>query len=260
MPKFELGGAAGDTDLARLSKRRHGRKKTRAEKVDAIRERKKGVKLAKAEAKAADLFVSHETYLKHKKVVFERAELFAPSFRRVCDEGVQAHMVTQRQLNPVAFIELCRREMNVKHVWAASFHLNLRSVRYFHELADAGVKIDLVVSRFWPRTKDYVRWVYAISHIAITNPRVNVGWAFNHAKITVVEAIDGEGRTRFFVLSGSGNLTRNTLIEFYMLDESPELAAFHIGWIEGVIADPENERFVSSLATRCRVEDQANGI
>lgn len=260
MANFELGEAAGDTDLGRLSRRRHGRKLTRSEKIGAARERKRGAKQAKQESLAADLFVSQEVYLKHKKVIFQAVELFDEPLRRVADEGVQAHLITQRQINPVAFIELCRRRYNVKHVYAASFHLNLRSVRYFFELIQAGVGVDLVVSRFWPRTKDYVRWVHAISHMSIRFPGIEVGWAYNHAKITVVEAVDGSGKTRRFVLAGSGNLTRNSLIEFYMLDENPELAQFHIDWIRGVIDDPENRNFVNSLAARCMDEDKPGAV
>ncbi len=65
----------------------------------------------------------------------------------------------------------------------------------------------------------------------MNNNRVELIFASSHAKIISIETYDGN----YYTIEGSGNLSFNSRIEQYIIDNDKELYDFHNQWIKEIL-------------------------
>lgn len=66
--------------------------------------------------------------------------------------------------------------------------------------------------------------------IFVDNPKVDLFFASSHAKILSVETNEGN----FYSLEGSGNMSYNSRVENYCIDNDKTLYKFHCNWMDEI--------------------------
>ena len=64
----------------------------------------------------------------------------------------------------------------------------------------------------------------------VNNPKVDLFFCSSHAKIMSMKTVDGN----YYSIEGSGNMSYNSRVENYCLDNDKELYNFTTGWMSEI--------------------------
>jgi len=152
-------------------------------------------------------------YLKHQEIIKNIGEI--TEFPE--NDGEMVNILSNNQFNAFTFIPFILSKRKIKSLSIATYSINQKIIDAVLELyINKQVKeLNFFVSLHFLRTRGYIAKSMIEAHEKYKD--INVGFAFSHAKITIMDN---------FVVVGSGNMTKNTRVEQYILANSKEMADF----------------------------------
>ena len=180
--------------------------------IDEKDERKHNVS-RKAMVKYANLITKSVRYLE------EIADFDLP-------EGTQYRIVTTKNMNALTAIYALLQNHEPEEIIIAIYRMNQPAVAKIISLSET-VPISVLISSFFRENKKYENWTRMLETQAKQIENLSVGFAWSHAKVTLIKTKCG----KHIVFEGSGNLSDNARIEQYILENNKQAYEFHKNWI-----------------------------
>jgi len=180
--------------------------------IDEKDERKHNVS-RKAMIKYANLITKSVRYLE------EIADFDLP-------EGTQYRIVTTKNMNALTAIYALLQNHEPEEIIIAIYRMNQPAVAKIISLSET-VPISVLISSFFRENKKYENWTRMLETQAKQIENLSVGFAWSHAKVTLIKTKCG----KHIVFEGSGNLSDNARIEQYILENNKQAYEFHKNWI-----------------------------
>ena len=180
--------------------------------IDEKDERKHNVS-RKAMVKYANLITKSVRYLE------EIADFDLP-------EGTQYRIVTTKNMNALTAIYALLQNHEPEEIIIAIYRMNQPAVAKIISLSET-VPISILISSFFRENKKYENWTRMLETQAKQIENLSVGFAWSHAKVTLIKTKCG----KHIVFEGSGNLSDNARIEQYILENNKQAYEFHKNWI-----------------------------
>jgi len=141
-------------------------------------------------------------------------------------EGTTYNIITQKVINPYGFILQALKHGTIKHLYIATYSINIKAMEIICNLMDSGLieNWTLLINcnmKFKMKGKD----VFLLEEEK-NRENFTIIKKYSHAKVTLIEQ---EGRN--IVISGSGNYSENPKIEQYTINNDRGLFEFHRGWM-----------------------------
>ncbi len=170
--------------------------------------------------------------IKYNKIVMKSASSFMDIVDGELTEGVQYRIVTNQGFNAITVIEYLKNKYDFAEVYIAVYRMNLRSVQRIKEmLTNEDVNFVILLSSFFRDNKRYERWANDLMIHAESYKNLKIEFARNHAKVFLCKTKDGQ----HIVFEGSGNLSDNSRIEQYLIENNKTAYDFHKKWIDEIV-------------------------
>ena len=141
----------------------------------------------------------------------------------------QKRIVTFKHFNHVAFIiSLINKNVEFESIILVIFSINLESARLINKLAQNGVKIKILMSNL--RNKAHREKEKLTRDLFVENKNIELFFAQTHGKLSAIKTKCGN----HYIIEGSGNHTKNSRIEQYVLDNDNKLYDFTDNWTEKI--------------------------
>jgi len=179
-------------------------------------EKKSGVELT-------DDKVLHRYLKKTHQVIRYIDEMTLPS------AGGQIRLVTKRSFNTIAFLTYICSQQPVEFMYLVVFSINYEAALIIEKLLrDRKIKnAEILISNI--RNYGHRDKERAVKELFVNNPHCKLFFCSSHAKVIALQA-----GSNYYVVEGSGNLTYNSRIEQYVIDNDKELFDFTRDWMLGI--------------------------
>jgi hypothetical protein len=160
---------------------------------------------------------------KTNKVIARVSEIGLPK------KNEQLRLVTKRSFNSVAFIKhICENETIEDAVFVV-YSINFEAAKIINDLIESGKikKATILISNL--RNKAHRKKEQLTKDLFIDNPNIRLIFASSHAKIIATKT-----KSNHYVIEGSGNLSYNSRIEQYTIDNSEQVYRFTKEWIDEI--------------------------
>lgn len=139
----------------------------------------------------------------------------------------QLRLITKRSFNAVSFIKFVTETETIEHLICCIYSLNYEAATLIDELIKSGKikKATLLISNL--RNKAHREKEQLTKDLFVENPKIKLIYCSSHAKIISFSTDKGN----FYNIEGSGNLSFNSRVEQYVIDNDKEIFDFTIGWI-----------------------------
>jgi hypothetical protein len=141
-------------------------------------------------------------------------------------EGTQYRIVTTKNMNALTAIYALLQNHEPEEIIIAIYRMNQPAVAKIISLSET-VPISVLISSFFRENKKYENWTRMLETQAKQIENLSVGFAWSHAKVTLIKTKCG----KHIVFEGSGNLSDNARIEQYILENNKQAYEFHKNWI-----------------------------
>jgi len=146
------------------------------------------------------------------------------------NEGITYNLVTQKLINPYGFILQACKHGVIRHLYIATYSINLKAMEIITNLMDSGLieNWTLILNhnmKFKMKGQD----VFLLEEEK-KRKNFKIIKKYSHAKVTLIDQDD-----RKIVISGSGNYSENQKIEQYTINNDAELFDFHKSWMLDVL-------------------------
>lgn len=137
------------------------------------------------------------------------------------------HYITKRAFNGIAILKLIEEEkLVVKEIYCVVYSINeLSAIELVNTAKKHKITLNLLISDI--RNTAYQKKELAIKHFEENKDCVNLIYAGSHAKLLLIKTINEN-----YIISTSANLSPNSRIEQYIIDNNSELYNFHKNWID----------------------------
>lgn len=143
----------------------------------------------------------------------------------------QLRLVTKRSFNAVSFLKFISETENIDHLVCCIYSINYEAAIIINELLEIG-KIKhatLLISNL--RNKAHREKEQLTKDLFVKNKNIKLIFASSHAKIISFNTDKGN----YYTIEGSGNLSFNSRIEQYVIDNDKDIHDFTIKWINEII-------------------------
>ena len=139
----------------------------------------------------------------------------------------QIRLVTFRPFNAIHFLNYIAKKQTINHVIIAVYSINAEAARFLNEMIESGLikKATILMSNL--RNKAHREKEQITRDLFVNNQNVELFFCSSHAKIMAMETYEGD----YYVLEGSGNLSYNSRVEQYVLDNDKKLFNFTLNWM-----------------------------
>lgn len=143
----------------------------------------------------------------------------------------QIRLITKRSFNSIAFLKHISETENIINIVCAVYSINHEAAQVIDELlkTDKIKKATILISNL--RNQAYRKKEELTKKLFIDNPKVRLIFACSHAKIISFETNKGN----YYTIEGSGNLSYNSRIEQYIIDNDKVVHDFTLNWIEEIL-------------------------
>ena len=140
------------------------------------------------------------------------------------EKGHQIRLVTFRSFNAIHFLYYIAQKEKINHVLIAE------AARLLVEMINKGLvgKTTILMSNL--RNKAHRQKEQITRDIFVENPNIDLFFCASHAKIMSMQTDNGN----YYTLEGSGNLSYNSRVEQYSLDNDEGLFLFTKDWMREV--------------------------
>lgn len=168
--------------------------------------------------------------IKLKRVVAERGNDLEEITGGNLSPGIQYRFVTNKAFNAITVLKWIADKYEILECSVAVYRMNQASVRFLRELIE-GVPCKIVVSNFFRENKKYEAWAKELVAFGETSETARVAFALNHAKVFTCKTKCG----KLVVFEGSGNLSDNSRVEQYLIEDNAQTYAMHELWISEIL-------------------------
>lgn len=145
-------------------------------------------------------------------------------------ENEQIRLVTFRSFNAAVFLKYISENFKIKNIILVVYSINGEAAQMINSLIQ-NTEIEsckILMSNL--RNKAHRQKEQITRDIFVENPKVDLFFASAHSKIMAIKTHCGNN----FVLEGSGNLSFNSRIEQYVLDNDKKLYEFTDNWTDNI--------------------------
>lgn len=174
---------------------------------------------------------SKQEYLarvKHDEIICKKTKNFTDVIGNELSKNVQYRLVTENSFNAIVVIDYLLKKYELIEIYIAVYRMNQVSVNKLKSIIDSDeISCSILLSSFFRENKKYERWAEELIMYATKKKNVKVAFALNHAKVFLAKTKDN----RHIVFKGSGNLSDNSRIEQYLIEDNEITYNFHKEWI-----------------------------
>ena len=142
----------------------------------------------------------------------------------------QIRIVTFRSFNTVHFINYIAKKEIIEHLVLAVYSINAEAARFINDMINEGLiqKATILMSNL--RNKAHREKEQITRDLFVNNPKVDLFFLQSHAKIVAMKTIDDN----YYAIEGSGNLSYNSRVEQYVIDNDEGFYNFTVNWMQKV--------------------------
>jgi hypothetical protein len=139
----------------------------------------------------------------------------------------QVQIVTFRSFNAVHFLAYVAKKERIEHVFIAVYSINHEAARLINDLINERFieSATILISNL--RNKAHREKEQLTRDLFVENPNIDLFFLSSHAKIISMKTHENN----FYTISGSGNLSYNSRVEQYVLDNDQNLYEFTGKWM-----------------------------
>lgn len=143
--------------------------------------------------------------------------------------GEQIRLITKRSFNAVAFLQHISKQEHIQEIHLAIYSVNYQAAKIINEMILSGRinKAHILISNL--RNKAHREKEIVTKQMFVDNPNVRLFYASSHAKIMNIKT-----EHNWYSIEGSGNLSYNSRIEQYVIDNDKALYDFTKQWFNEI--------------------------
>jgi hypothetical protein len=143
----------------------------------------------------------------------------------------QLRLITKRSFNSVSFLKFIADQEKVIELVCCIYSINHEAAIIIDELIKTGriEKATLLISNL--RNKAHREKEQLTKDLFIGNPKIKLIYASSHSKIISFKTEN----QNYYTIEGSGNLSFNSRIEQYVIDNDRELFEFTKQWTSDIV-------------------------
>lgn len=144
--------------------------------------------------------------------------------------GFQLRLVTFRTFNAGLFLNYIAKQQEIDELLLVVYSINAEAAKMINQMIVDGriKKAKILMSNL--RNKAHRDKEQAVRDFFVNNPNVDLFFASSHAKMMGIKCADGN----HYCVEGSGNLSFNSRIEQYVIDNDQQLYEFTSKWMDDV--------------------------
>ena len=158
---------------------------------------------------------------KHYALIADMQQIGLP------DPGEQFNLVTRRTFNAVQFIDYIAQREKIQHMKLVVYSINFHAAEKIVELIDTD-KIqtaEILISNL--RNGAHREKERVMKDMFSCHPKISLFYCNSHAKIFSCQTASGN----YYTISGSGNMSNNSRVEQYVIDNDQGLYQFTCNWM-----------------------------
>lgn len=139
----------------------------------------------------------------------------------------QLRLITMRSFNAVAFLKYISNKETITQLNLVVYSINYEAAKIINDLIKEGKvkKATILISNL--RNKAHRTKEQITKDMFVSNPNIDLFFCSSHAKIMNFETSEGN----YYNVEGSGNLSFNSRVEQYIIDNCEELYDFTCKWM-----------------------------
>ena len=145
-------------------------------------------------------------------------------------ENEQIRLVTFKSFNSAVFLKFITDTHTIENLILVVYSINAEAAKLINDLIEQRkiLKCKILMSNL--RNKAHRKKEQITRDMFVENPNVDLFFASSHSKIMAMKT----SCNNHFVLEGSGNLSFNSRVEQYILDNDKKLFEFTDNWTEKI--------------------------
>lgn len=145
-------------------------------------------------------------------------------------EGEQFRLITRRNFNTVQFLDYISKKETITNLKIAIYSINYFAAKLIIDLVNEGriKKVEMLMSNL--RNKAHREKERIIKELLVENENIDLFFCSSHAKVFSCKTEAGN----YYTLEGSGNMSYNSRIEQYSIDNDKILYDFTCQWFEEI--------------------------
>lgn len=142
----------------------------------------------------------------------------------------QIKIITFRPFNAAVFLKYIAEKEGIENAQIVVYSINGEAAVMIDKLINDGLinQCQILMSNL--RNKAHREKEQITRDLFVNNPKVDLFFASSHAKILSVKTKQGN----FYSLEGSGNMSYNSRVENYCIDNDENLYKFHCDWMNEI--------------------------
>jgi hypothetical protein len=149
----------------------------------------------------------------------------------VPEKGWQLRLITKRSFNAIAFLKWIHSlEGYIEEALFCIYSINHEASKIINDMVISGEIGQATILMSNLRNKAHRSKEEATKNYFITNPNIELIFASSHSKIMTFKTKKGN----FYTVEGSGNLSYNSRIEQYVIDNDENVFNFTKDWVEEI--------------------------
>lgn len=143
----------------------------------------------------------------------------------------QLRLITRRSFNAVSFLKFIAEQEKVLNLICCIYSINHEAAMIIDELIKQGriENATLLISNL--RNKAHREKEQLTKDLFVDNPKIKLIYASSHSKIMSFET----EKENYYTIEGSGNLSFNSRIEQYVIDNDKDLFEFTNKWTAEIV-------------------------
>lgn len=143
--------------------------------------------------------------------------------------GKQIRLVTFKAMNAAVLVEHISRKEKIKEMLISAYSVNYESAKLINDILDLnGATAEILISNL--RNKAHRKKEELTKQLFLNNKKCKVFFCSSHAKIISLKT----EKNNYYHIEGSGNLSFNSRVEQYCVDNSEDLFYFTQNWFAAV--------------------------
>jgi len=142
----------------------------------------------------------------------------------------QLRLITKRSFNAVAFMQKISQTEKIIDCYMVVYSINYEAALIINKLVESGTIQEATIMISNLRNQAYRKKEESVKQFFINNKNIELIFAPSHAKIISFKT----DKDNHYTIEGSGNLSFNSRIEQYIIDNDKKLYEFTEQWINEI--------------------------
>lgn len=164
-------------------------------------------------------------------------------------ENEQLRLITKRSFNAISFLQLISSTETIEDIVLCIYSLNYEAALLIDSLIKEEKILNATILISNLRNSAHREKELATKELFIENPKIKLIFASSHAKIISFKTNKGN----FYTIEGSGNLSFNSRIEQYVIDNDKSLFEFTKKWLDEMLVFLKDKKELSVYESNSRI-------